>query len=59
MHTVLRALRNTAIRSVALAQSTWLGWPWRVECNICGWQGRHFASDKWHRHINCPRFRAS
>ncbi len=30
-------------------------YPKKVSCNVCGWEGRHFLSDSWHRHINCPR----
>lgn len=31
-----------------------LGFPKIVECNVCGWQGRHFVSDSWHLYITCP-----
>jgi SAM-dependent methyltransferase len=30
-----------------------------VECNVCGWGGRHFASDSWHQHATCPKCGAS
>ncbi len=23
-------------------------------CNICGWNGRNFKSDKWHKYSTCP-----
>jgi SAM-dependent methyltransferase len=26
----------------------------KVECNICGWKGFRFNSDKWHPHTICP-----
>jgi SAM-dependent methyltransferase len=31
-----------------------LSHPQKVHCNICGWKGRYFLSDSWHRHIKCP-----
>ena len=55
---VPRSIRTAAIPVVSFFQSAWLGYPKHVECNICGWAGRHFASDKWHPHINCPKCRA-
>ena len=36
-------------------QSVALSIPKNVQCNICGWEGRHFLSDSWHNHINCPK----
>lgn len=35
-----------------------LCYPKKVQCNVCGWQGRRFLSDSWHKHINCPRCRS-
>jgi len=32
-----------------------LSYPKKVQCNICQWEGRHFLSDSWHNHINCPK----
>ena len=32
-----------------------LSFPKRVECNACGWQGRRFIDDDWHREICCPK----
>ena len=34
--------------------SALLFYPRRVKCNICGWKGRRFLSDSWHRFVNCP-----
>lgn len=44
------------IRSIF--QSIWLSYPKKVQCNICKWEGRHFLSDSWHDHINCPKCRS-
>lgn len=35
-----------------------LSYPKKVCCNICRWEGRHFVSDAWHKHINCPKCRS-
>jgi SAM-dependent methyltransferase len=28
-----------------------------VKCNVCGWEGRHFADDQWHPRTVCPSCR--
>ena len=33
-------------------------YPYRVQCNVCGWKGRIFDSDSWHLYIICPRCRS-
>jgi SAM-dependent methyltransferase len=33
----------------------YLAFPQQVECNICGWQGKHFISDDWHENVICPQ----
>lgn len=38
-----------------IAARYYLAFPKRVECNICGWQGKHFISDDWHENIICPQ----
>lgn len=38
----------------SIFQSIWMSYPKKVQCNICKWEGRHFLSDSWHEHINCP-----
>jgi len=42
-----RKLRNIALR-----------FPRNVCCNVCGWSGRHFASDDWHPHSVCWKCRS-
>lgn len=29
-------------------------YPYRVQCNACGWKGRILSSDSWHPHTICP-----
>jgi SAM-dependent methyltransferase len=47
--------RHFAKKPKVIFQSFALSYPKIVQCNICGWGGRHFLSDSWHNHINCPR----
>lgn len=30
-------------------------YPYRVQCNVCGWKGRILSSDSWHPYTVCPR----
>lgn len=30
-------------------------YPYRVQCNCCGWRGRTFSSDSWHPRTVCPQ----
>lgn len=30
-------------------------YPYRVQCNVCGWDGRSLFSDSWHLYSMCPR----
>lgn len=53
-----RALRTFVKQARSVCQSALLSYPRKVQCNICGWQGRHFLSDAWHSHINCPSCRS-
>ena len=32
-----------------------LRYPKLVECNMCGWQGKHLVSDGWHDRVQCPQ----
>lgn len=40
-----------------LVKAAPISFPKLVECNVCGWQGRHFLSDGWHKHSICPKCR--
>jgi len=39
-------------------QAAPLAWPKLVECNVCGWQGKHLVSDGWHEQVQCPKCRS-
>lgn len=69
MNLLMKILRYFAIRAIytfrlilrkakSIFGSTLLSYPKNIQCNICGWEGRHFLSDSWHNHINCPRCRS-
>lgn len=47
----LKKIRNTF-------NSLLLSFPKLIQCNVCGWQGRHFLSDDWHKYIICPNCRS-
>jgi hypothetical protein len=58
MSAVENIARHLFTKTISIIQSIWLSYPKRVQCNICKWEGRHFLSDSWHDHINCPRCRS-
>ena len=39
-------------------QAAPLAYPKLVECNVCGWQGKHLVSDGWHERSQCPSCRS-
>lgn len=47
--------RHLVRKAISILQSIWLSYPKKVQCNICNWEGRHFLSDSWHKHIHCPK----
>lgn len=55
-----RSAMTTIVRKLLkAARSRWrmiiLAAPRRVECVACGWQGRRFLDDDWHRDVCCPK----
>jgi len=45
-----RLYRSLMRRLVIMGQK----YPYRVQCNVCGWNGRVLSSDSWHPHTICP-----
>lgn len=38
----------------SIAAQFYLSWPKIVQCNICGWEGKHFLDSRWHPYTVCP-----
>jgi SAM-dependent methyltransferase len=53
-----RKAKRVMKRIISTYHSAFLSYPQKVQCNICGWAGRHFLSDSWHEQIICPGCRA-
>ncbi|MEC7502227.1 MAG: class I SAM-dependent methyltransferase [Planctomycetota bacterium] len=41
-----------------LRQTMRLRFPKLVECSVCGWQGRQFVDNAWHKACQCPKCQA-
>lgn len=52
---LLRIAKRKVIKTRCILQSALLSYPKRIQCNICGWKGCRFLSDRWHKHVNCPQ----
>lgn len=50
--------KKLAKRGLGAIQGAFFSFPRRVACTVCGWQGRRFLSDPWHKFTICPRCRS-
>ena len=59
---IARSARQMARRLLRmpkyLSQTMRLRFPKLVECSVCGWQGRQFADNFWHKACQCPKCQA-
>jgi SAM-dependent methyltransferase len=55
MNSTMKTAKYLAKKVLSILQSALICYPKKVRCNACGWEGRQFISDSWHKHINCPR----
>jgi SAM-dependent methyltransferase len=46
---------KTALRRLkSVFDRNFYAYPKNVRCNVCGWEGRRFLGDSWHKLVNCP-----
>ena len=55
MGTDINIAKRVLNKAKAVFRLIWTSYPKNVRCNVCGWEGRHFASDPWHEHTTCPK----
>lgn len=55
MQFIIRKIGGALNKNIDRLKRILMSYPKKVQCNICGWEGRHFSSDSWHKQINCPK----
>ena len=51
---MIKRIKNIIKWFIKLFTITYVLFPKRVECNVCGFSCRRFMSTYWHKYINCP-----
>ena len=54
---LMKIFKQFLKKTRSVLEAAWLSYPKRVQCNICGWEGRRFLNGYWHKQIHCPKCR--
>lgn len=51
----IKVAKNSIRKLKSIFKCFLMSYPKKIQCNICGWSGRKFLSDLWHKHVICPK----